>query len=270
MLSDKKSPDDFQKIVLSKEVTIAPDTFVMMAGPCSAESRDQVMRTADALAEMGIHVFRAGCFKPRTDPYAWQGSGEEGLKWLAEVREQYGMTIISEVSNYTNFEVVKEYTDIIQIGAKALYDHSLLINSGKSNKPVLVKRGFGATVNEYLRMVEYVLANGNQNVMLCERGIRTFETSTRFTYDLCGAAVMQDKTRLPLILDPSHASGNKDYIAKLSCASAAFNCDGLIIEVHCDPSMAMCDKAQALSPVEYKEILTKVKQLAELNGRKVV
>ena len=270
MLSEKKFANDFQEIKLSEKVTISPNTFVMMAGPCSAESRDQVMRTADGLAEMGINVFRAGCFKPRTDPYAWQGSGEEGLKWLEEVRDQYGMTIISEVSNYTNFDIVEKYTDIIQIGAKALYDHSLLINSGKSNKPVLVKRGFGATVDEYLRMVEYVLANGNPNVMLCERGIRTFETSTRFTYDLCGAAVLQEKTRLPLILDPSHASGNKDYIAKLSWASAAFDCDGLIIEVHCDPNTALCDKAQALSLTEYKEILDKVRQFAEINGRKIV
>lgn len=270
MLSDKKHPNDFQNIKLSSELTIGKDTFVMMAGPCAAESRDQVMRTAEGLAELGIHVFRAGCFKPRTDPYAWQGSGEEGLKWLAEVREQYGMVIISEVSNYTNFALVEQYSDIIQIGAKALYDHSLLINSGKSDKPVLVKRGFGATVDEYLRMTEYVLANGNENVMLCERGIRTFETSTRFTYDLCGAAVMQDRTRLPLILDPSHASGNKKYISKLALASAAFDCDGLLIEVHCDPSQAKCDQAQALSIEEYKNIYNQVKQIAEMNGRTLI
>lgn len=270
MLSDKKSPNDFQNIELAEKLIISPKTFVMMAGPCSAESRDQVMRTADSLAEMGIHVFRAGCFKPRTDPYAWQGSGEEGLQWLAEVREQYGMKIISEVSNFTNFALVEQYSDIIQIGAKALYDHSLLINSGKSKKPVLVKRGFGTTVNEYLRMVEYVLANGNQDVMLCERGIRTFETSTRFTYDLCGAAVMQDKTRLPLILDPSHASGNKKFIKKLSLASAAFDCNGLLIEVHCNPDEALCDKDQALSIEEYRDIYNHVKQLAEINERNVI
>lgn len=270
MISDKKFERDFQNIEISQDVSINKKTFIMMAGPCAAESRDQVMRTAEELAKLGIHVFRAGCFKPRTDPYAWQGSGEEGLKWLAEVREQFGMKIITEVSNYTNFSLVEQYTDIIQIGAKALYDHSLLVNSGKSTKPVLVKRGFGSTVKEYLRMVEYILANGNENVMLCERGIRTFETSTRFTYDLCGAAVMQDTTRLPLILDPSHAAGDIKYISKLAMASTAFDCDGLIIEVHFKPNEALCDKAQAMNLEEYKKLYAKVKQIAELNGRVVI
>lgn len=270
MISDKKFENDFQEIKVSDKLFINKKNFIMMAGPCAAESRDQVMRTAEALADLGINVFRAGCFKPRTDPYAWQGSGEEGLKWLEEVREQYGMKIITEVSNYTNFELVEHYTDIIQIGAKSLYDHSLLINSGKSKKPVLVKRGFGATIKEYLRMVEYILANGNQNVMLCERGIRTFETSTRFTYDLCGSAVMQEETRLPLILDPSHASGNTKYIKKLARASAAFGCDGLIIEVHYNPEEALCDKAQALSIQQYKELYEEVKQIVELSGRTII
>ena len=270
MLSEKKSPDDFQEIKIDEQTAINKKNFVMMAGPCAAESRDQIMRTAEELYKIGIRVFRAGCFKPRTDPYAFQGSGEEGLKWLAEVREQFGMKIITEVSNFTNFELVEQYADIIQIGAKSMYDHSLLVNSGKSNKPVLIKRGFGTTVKEYLRMVEYILANGNQNVMLCERGIRTFETSTRFTYDLCGAAVMQDETRLPLILDPSHAAGDTKYIEKLACASTAFDCEGLLIEVHCNPSEALCDKAQALSIEQYKKIYEKVKLIAELNGRTVV
>lgn len=270
MISDKQFEGDFQEIKIDDNTTISKKNFIMMAGPCAAESRDQVMRTAEELSKIGIHVFRAGCFKPRTDPYAWQGSGEEGLKWLEEVREQFGMKIITEVSNFTNFELVEHYSDIIQIGAKALYDHSLLINSGKSKKTVLVKRGFGATVKEYLRMVEYILANGNQNVMLCERGIRTFETSTRFTYDLCGAAVMQDTTRLPLIMDPSHAAGDKKYITKLALASTAFDCDGLIIEVHCNPSEALCDKAQALSTEEYKELYKRVKDIAELNGKNII
>ncbi|MDR0643297.1 MAG: 3-deoxy-7-phosphoheptulonate synthase [Treponema sp.] len=270
MLSDKKHEGDFVNISFNSKCEISKDTFVMMAGPCAAESRDQIMRTAESLAELGIHIFRAGCFKPRTDPYAWQGSGEEGLKWLDEVRTQYGMLIISEVSNFMNFAAVESCVDIIQIGAKALYDHSLLIGSGKSQKSVLVKRGFGATVNEYLRMVEYILANGNQNVMLCERGIRTFETSTRFTYDLCGAAVMQDITKLPLILDPSHAAGNSKFVVKLALASAAFDCDGLIIEVHCNPDEALCDKAQALTIAEYKELYKRVSEIISLNGRRIV
>ena len=270
MLSDKKYKDDYQRIIIDNDTIIEKASFIMMAGPCAAENRDQVMHTAEALSKIGIRVFRAGCFKPRTDPYAWQGSGEQGLKWLAEVREQFGMKIITEVSNYTNFELVSHYTDIIQIGAKAIYDHSLLINSGKSDKPVLIKRGFGSTVNEYLRMVEYVLANGNQKVMLCERGIRTFETSTRFTFDLCGAAVMQQKTRFPLILDPSHAAGDIKYISKLAKASAAFDCDGLIIEVHCNPCEALCDKPQAMSIEEYKELYKIIQDIVQLNGRIVI
>lgn len=270
MLVYKKFDNDFQEIKLDNDLVINKSTFLMIAGPCSAENRDQVMRTAEALAELGVHIFRAGCFKPRTDPYAWQGSGEEGLKWLAEVREQFGMKIITEVSNYTNFHIVEQYTDIIQIGAKALYDHSLLCNSGKSTKPVLVKRGFGTTVDEYLRMIEYILANGNHNVILCERGIRTFETSTRFTYDLCGAAVMQEKTRLPLMLDPSHAAGDIRYVTKLALASAAFDCEGLLVEVHINPIEALCDKAQAMSVDEFKCLYAKVKQLAEYNGRRII
>jgi len=270
LLSTKKHKDDFQEIDLGGNIKVSKKTFAIIAGPCAAESRDQVMRTADRLSEMGVRMFRAGCFKPRTDPYAWQGSGEEGLEWLDEVRKQYGMKIISEVSNYTNVALVEQYSDIIQIGAKAVYDHSVLNYCGKSQKPVLIKRGFGATVSEYLRMTEYILSKGNQNVMLCERGIRSFETSTRFTFDLCGAAVMQDETRLPLILDPSHASGNAKFVPKLALASAAFDCEGLLIEVHSNPEEALCDKDQALDLDEFKKLYERVKLFAEINGRVVV
>ncbi|MDR2406997.1 MAG: 3-deoxy-7-phosphoheptulonate synthase [Bacteroidales bacterium] len=270
MLSEKRSSDDFTEINISDDISINGKNFIMMAGPCAAENRDQVMRTADGLAELGIKVFRAGCFKPRTDPYAFQGSGEEGLKWLVEVREQYGMKIISEVSNFTNFDTVKDYVDIIQIGAKSMYDHSLLIGSGKSGKPILIKRAFGATIDEYLRMTEYVLANGNRSVLLCERGIRTFETASRFTLDLCGAAVLQERVNLPLILDPSHAVGINTLVPKLAMACAAFDCDGLIIEVHCNPEQALCDKNQALSIEQYKMLYSKIKEIAVMNGRCII
>jgi 3-deoxy-7-phosphoheptulonate synthase len=270
MLSDKKDGNDFREVCIGNDITITRKNFIMMAGPCAAESRDQVMRTADGLAELGIKVFRAGCFKPRTDPYAFQGSGEEGLKWLAEVREQYGMKIISEISNFTNFDIVQQYVDIIQIGAKSMYDHSLLIGSGKSGKPVLVKRAFSATVEEYLRMVEYILVNGNNKVILCERGIRTFETASRFTLDLCGTAVMQERVNLPIILDPSHAGGISTLVQKLAMACTAFDCEGLIIEVHCDPSQALCDKNQALSLEQYKTLYSQVKEIATINGRRVI
>jgi 3-deoxy-7-phosphoheptulonate synthase len=270
MLSEKRDENDFHEIHLSDVVNISKKSFVMMAGPCAAENRDQVMRTAEGLAKLGIKVFRAGCFKPRTDPYAFQGSGEEGLKWLAEVREQFGMKIISEVSNFTNFKIVEQYTDIIQIGAKSMYDHPLLIGSGKSAKPILIKREFSATIDEYLRMTEYILANGNSNVILCERGIRTFETASRFTLDLCGTAVMQERVNLPRILDPSHAVGISQFVPKLAMACAAFDCEGLIIEVHCNPSEALCDKNQALTLQQYKSLYAKVKEIAEINGRIVV
>jgi len=270
LLYSKRDVDDFQNIALSESHIISKSTFTMMAGPCAAESRDQVFRTADALAEIGIKVFRAGCFKSRTDPYAWQGSQEEGLKWLDEVRQQYGMKIISEITSFTNYAVVAECSDIIQIGAKAMYDHSLLIESGKAKKPVLVKRGFGTTVTEYLRMIEYILMQGNNDVILCERGIRTFETSTRFTLDLCGAVVMQDVTRLPLICDPSHAAGKAKYVSKLAMAAAALGCDGLIIEVHHNPSEALCDRDQALTIVEYKELHKRISEIVEINGRKII
>jgi 3-deoxy-7-phosphoheptulonate synthase len=270
MLSDKQNINDFREIVIGDRVVVSKRHFVMMAGPCAAENRDQVMRTADALANLGINIFRAGCFKPRTDPYAFQGSGEVGLEWLAEVREQYGMKIISEVSNYTNFKIVEQYADIIQIGAKSMYDHSLLIESGKSKKAVLIKRAFSATIDEYLRMTEYILLNGNSNVILCERGIRTFETASRFTLDLCGAAVMQGRVNLPLILDPSHAIGISAFVPKLAAACAAFDCEGLIVEVHCDPTQALCDKNQALSLEQYKALYAKVREIAAINGRDIV
>ena len=270
MISSRRFKDDFQEIDLGGDLLVSKGTFTVIAGPCAAESRDQLMRTAEALAGLGISVFRAGCFKPRTDPYAWQGSGEKGLVWLDEVRRQYGMRIISEVSNYTNFSAVEQCADIIQIGAKSVYDHSVLTGSGKSKKPVLIKRGFGATVSEYLRMTEYILSEGNQNVMLCERGIRTFETSTRFTLDLCGAAVMQEETRLPLILDPSHAAGRAQLVPGLALASAAFGCDGLLIEVHCNPAESLCDKEQAMSTGDFAELLVRIKDLAKMNGRVVV
>lgn len=270
MLSDKKSKTDFQPIRLAENMLLEENDFTVMAGPCAAESRDQVMRTADALAEMGIRVFRAGCFKPRTDPYAFQGAGEEGLRWLKEVRQQYGMVIISEVSNFTNFQQVEEAVDIIQIGAKSMYDHSLLVGSGKSKKPVLLKRAFSAPVDEYLRLCEYILANGNEQVILCERGIRTFEHATRFTLDLCGAAVLQERTRLPLIIDPSHSVGIARMVPKLALAATAFGCQGLIVEVHCSPETALCDKDQAMNLEEFQVLYKKVKELAESMGRRVI
>ena len=203
-----KSNELNQSISIYGEELFNPHTCRIMAGPCAVESRDQILYTAEKLSEMGIRIFRAGAFKPRTNPYAFQGAHEQGLKWLEEVKNTFGMKIITETSDSTNFSAVEQVTDIIQIGAKAMYDHALLRAAGKSSKPVLLKRHFSATVDELFKMADYVLVEGNRNLMLCERGIRTFETSSRFTLDLCGAAVIKNESQAPLILDPSHSMGH--------------------------------------------------------------
>lgn len=242
----------------------------IMAGPCAVESRDQIMFTAEKLSEMGITIFRAGSFKPRTDPYAFQGSGEKGLSWLEEVRTQFGMKIITETSDMTNFKQVEQSADIIQIGAKAMYNHALLKSAGCSQKPVLLKRHFSATVSELMKMSDYVLKEGNYQLMLCERGIRTFETSTRFTLDLCGAATIKKESRMPLVLDPSHAMGYAYGIPDIARACVAFGCEGLLIEVHHNPCEARCDRDQALDLVQFRELYQSLKVIGQAIGIEVV
>lgn len=242
----------------------------IMAGPCAVESRDQLMYTAEKLKELGISIFRAGTFKPRTDPYSFQGSLEDGLLWLEEVRNTFDMKIITETTDMTNFHQVEKTTDIIQIGAKAMYNHALLKNSGKSSKPVLLKRHFSATVNELLKMSDYIMLEGNQQVMLCERGIRTFETSSRFTIDLCGAAALQERSKLPLILDPSHSMGYSFGVPKIAKAAMAFGCEGLIIEVHHNPAEAKCDRDQALDIDQFSKLYVQLKEIGAVVGKEVV
>ncbi len=245
------------------------ETCRMMAGPCAVESREQILLTAEKLADMGIKIFRAGAFKPRTNPYAFQGSHSEGLKWLEEVRNTYGMKIITETSDITNFDEVADVTDIIQIGAKAMYDHSVLEAAGKSKKPVLLKRHFGATVEEMFKMADYMLLQGNRQIMFCERGIRTFENSSRFTLDLCGAEVIKQKTRAPLILDPSHAMGYSFGVPDIAMACTAFGCGGIMIEVHHNPEEALCDKEQALSLEQFKILFENMKEIGKAIGKVV-
>ncbi len=270
LLSERDDNTLGHSIDLDNGININSHNCVTIAGPCAVESRDQIMRSADFMAEMGIKIFRAGAFKPRTDPYKFQGSGSKGLQWLDEVRSQYGLKIISEVTDYTNFKEVSEVVDILQIGAKAMYNHALLKESGKSAKPVLLKRFFAATVDELLKMADYILLNGNENLMLCERGIRTFETSTRFTLDLCGAVVIKERSRLPLFLDPSHAMGKSFGVPPLAMACAAMGCEGLMIEVHPEPGEARCDQDQALSHSEFKELYPKLKRICNEIGRELV
>lgn len=246
-----------------------PSTCRIIAGPCAVESREQIMRTAEAISKMGIKIFRAGSFKPRTNPYAFQGSQEEGLRWLEEVRNNFGMKIITETSDYTNFADVEQVTDIIQIGAKAMFDHAILKAAGKSAKPVLLKRHFAATVEELFKMADYALLEGNRQMLFCERGIRTFEPSTRFTLDLCGAAVIKRETKAPLILDPSHSMGYSFGVPDIAKACVAFGCEGLLIEVHHNPSEALCDKDQALGLEEFNDLYRQIKLVGGAIGKVV-
>ena len=264
-----KSDELNKTIVVGGEKLFEEGICRIMAGPCAVESRDQIMFTAEKLHEMGIKIFRAGSFKPRTNPYAFQGSGEKGLKWLEEVRDTFGMKVITETSDFTNFRAVEETADIIQIGAKTMYDHSVLREAGKSSKPVLLKRHFGATVDELFKMSDYILEQGNRQLLLCERGIRTFETSSRFTLDLCGAAFIKRDSRAPLILDPSHSMGYSFGVPEVARACVAFGCDGILIEVHNNPEEAQCDKDQALDLKQFKDLYEEMKNIGDAIGMAV-
>lgn len=243
---------------------------MMMAGPCSVESEAQIEQISEMLLELSIKTLRAGCFKPRTSPYSFQGLGEEGLKILAKAREKHGFNIITEVKDSSHVDLVIEYSDIIQIGAKAMYDHSILKRCGKANKPVLLKRGFGTYLQEFVQAAEFVLSGGNSQVMLCERGIRTFENKTRFTLDLCGVAFLKEYTNLPVVLDPSHAMGYRYGIADLTRACLAMGIEGLLIETHPMPEKAKSDAAQQLNIDEFKKMYHTLKPVAEAVGRKLV
>jgi 3-deoxy-7-phosphoheptulonate synthase len=243
---------------------------VIIAGPCSAESAEQLDQSAQLLTGLGIRNIRAGAFKPRTSPYTFQGLGLEGLKMLAKVREQYGLTVVTEVRDATQLEEIIEYADVIQIGAKSMYDHGILRRCGKTNKPVLLKRGFGTTLQEFVQCAEFILSGGNENVLLCERGIRTFETKTRFTLDLCGAAYLKQHTNLPVILDPSHAMGYAYGVPDLSRACMAMGVDGLLIEVHPTPQKALSDASQQLDHAQFTELMASLRPIAAAINRTMI
>ena len=243
---------------------------LMITGPCSIESWEQIVTCADMLKELGITTLRAGCFKPRTSPYSFQGLGMEGLKMLAQIREEYGFNIITEVRDATHVDAVIEYADIVQIGAKAMYDHGILRSCGESRKPVLLKRHFGATLQELVQAAEFVLSGGNEQVMLCERGIRTFETKTRFTLDLCGVSYLKEHINLPVILDTSHAMGYAYGVPDLTRACVAMGVDGLLIESHPNPKVAKSDAAQQLNLDEFRDLYRSVQAIAKAVDRKIV
>lgn len=240
---------------------------VVMAGPCSVESRSQILETAWAVKEAGAQLLRGGAFKPRTSPYSFQGMGEEGLKILAEAREQTGLAIITEVMAPEQVPLVSEYADILQIGTRNMQNYNLLSAAGQSRRPVLLKRGMMSTVKELLMSAEYILAQGNPNVLLCERGIRTFETYTRNTLDINAVPVLRELTHLPVIVDPSHATGKASLVKAVSRAAIAAGADGLLVEVHPDPEAALSDGDQSLTPEQFGEMMAEVSQIATAIGR---
>lgn len=244
--------------------------MALIAGPCSIESKEQILHSAKHLSRLGVRILRAGCYKPRTSPYSFQGMGKDGLKLLREAGDRYGMSIITEVRDATHLDEVIEYADIIQVGAKAMYDHGILRRCGTIKKPVLLKRSFGSTLQEFVQAAEFILCGGNPNVLLCERGIRTFETKTRFTLDLCGVAYLKQHINLPVILDPSHAIGFSYGVTDLACACTALGVDGLMIEVHPNPQKAKSDASQQIDFNTFTNLRNKVNTVAKAIGRKVI
>ncbi len=250
-------------------VTVGGEEIVLIAGPCSVESRSQILETAQAVREAGANALRGGVFKPRTSPYSFQGLGEEGLEYLAEARELTGMPIVVEIMSQTQLEVMMKYVDVFQVGARSMQNFNLLRALSEIRKPVLLKRGLSATIEELLMSAEYLLAGGNHRVILCERGIRTFETATRNTTDINAIPVLKRLTHLPVILDPSHSTGHADYVPAIARAAIAAGADGLIVEVHPEPAKALSDGKQSLRPEAFAEMVRQVKAIAEVMGRRV-
>lgn len=243
---------------------------LLIAGPCSVESEEQIRQSSDLLKELKLTTLRGGCYKPRTSPYSFQGLGLEGLKLLLKMKQEYGLNIITEVRDASHVQEVIEYSDVIQIGAKAMYDHGILKACAKTTKPVLIKRGFGTTLQEFVQCAEFVLSGGNENVILCERGIRTFETKTRFTLDLCGVAFLKEYTNCPIVLDPNHAMGYAYGVPDLTRACTAMGVDGLLIEVHPNPKVAKSDASQQLNHEEFKTLTKTLNPIADAIGYKIV
>lgn len=241
--------------------------IIIMAGPCAVESKEQLLESAHAVKKAGAQILRGGAYKPRTSPYAFQGLEEEGLKYMAEARDETGLSIVCEVTSLQAVETASKYVDMVQIGARNMQNFQLLKEVGKTNIPVLLKRGLCATIDEWLNAAEYIMSEGNSNVVLCERGIRTYETSTRNTLDISAVPVIKSKSHLPIIVDPSHATGIRSLVAPLSKASIAAGADGLMIEVHPNPSCALSDGPQSLNPDGFYKLCSELKPLIELIGR---
>jgi 3-deoxy-7-phosphoheptulonate synthase len=248
-------------------VTVGGRELTVIAGPCAIESHDQAFATAERVRRAGARLFRGGAFKPRTSPYSFQGLGEEGLKILAEVRREFGLAIVTETIDPENCDLVEEYADVLQIGARNMQNFSLLKRAGRSSKPVLLKRGMSATLEEFLMAAEYVLSEGNYNVILCERGVRTFADHTRNTLDLSVIPAVKRLSHLPIIVDPSHGTGKRDKVTPLARAAVAVGADGLMIEVHPQPERALSDGYQSLYPDQFEALMEQVSAIAAVVGR---
>jgi 3-deoxy-7-phosphoheptulonate synthase len=248
-------------------VEIGGPRVAIMAGPCSVENEDQIERAAEIVAQAGAQIIRGGAFKPRSSPYSFQGLGEEGLRILRKAADRHGLLVISEVMDQTQIPLLVEYADILQIGARNMQNFNLLRKLGEIRKPVLLKRGIAATIEELLLSAEYILSGGNYEVILCERGIRTFETATRNTMDISAFPVLKRLTHLPVVGDPSHGTGKRDFVLAMARAATAAGADGLLVEVHHDPDHALSDGAQTLRPEQFREMMAQVRAIAEAVGR---
>ena len=256
-------------VVRIRDVDIGGDQVIVMAGPCSVETREQIESIASLIAEAGAKVIRGGAFKPRSSPYSFQGLGEEGLQLLRAAADRNGLLVISEVMDQTQIPLLAKYADIFQVGARNMQNFNLLRELGKERKPVLLKRGIAATIEELLLSAEYIMAGGNYNVILCERGIRTFETYTRNTMDISAIPVVKKLSHLPMVGDPSHGTGRRDKVAPMARAAVAAGADGLLIEVHNDPDRALSDGAQSLFPDQFRELMGQLRLIASAVGRSI-
>ena len=256
-------------LVKIRDLEIGGPRVVVMAGPCSVESRDQINRSADVVAAAGARVIRGGAFKPRSSPYAFQGLDEEGLRLLREAADRNGLLVVSEVMDQTQIPLVRQYADILQVGARNMQNFNLLRELGRERTPVLLKRGISATIEELLLSAEYILAGGNYDVILCERGIRTFETYTRNTMDISAIPVVKKLSHLPIVADPSHGTGRRDKVVPMARAAVAAGADGLLVEVHPDPDRALSDGAQSLRPEQFEELMRQLRIIAPAVEREI-
>lgn len=256
-------------VITVGDVRIGGDEVIVMAGPCSAENETQVRKTAAAVRRAGAKIFRGGAFKPRSSPYSFQGLGEEGLKLLHDAAKAEGMALVSEVMDVSQIPLIESYCDIFQVGARNMQNYTLLRELGRVRKPVLLKRGLMATIEEWLLSAEYILSGGNTAVILCERGIRTFETATRNTFDISAIPVVKKLSHLPIIADPSHGAGRRDMVAPMARAAVAAGADGLLIEVHCDPDRALSDGAQSMFPAQFDRLMAELRIIAPAIGRSI-